>query len=310
MKLGMIDLDTSHPGSWVPIIREMGHDVTCVFDGGTVFPEGYAQEFADERDIPDVCASVEEMVGQVDAAIIHSCNWDLHVERARPFVEADVAVLIDKPMVGNVADAQTLIEWGNAGKIITGGSSFRWCFETLEFLAKPAEEVGTIHAAFAGCGIDEFNYGSHAFANLFGLMGTGCESVRHLGTHVQDQFELTWSDGRRGIVTVGVTGWLPNYATVVTEKSVVQFQPDTARIYRALLEHDLPILERKADPVDIHDLLEPELAAIAGLVSKDKGGEKVELSKLSGDDVGYDGAKFGREYRDQKLPKYLESKGK
>ena len=304
----MVDLDTSHPRSWLPIIREMGHDVTCVFDGGTIFPEGYADEFAAEMNVPTVCTTVEEMVARVDAAIIHSCNWDLHIERARPFVEADVPVMLDKPIVGNMRDAEQVSGWGDAGKVITGGSSFRWCEETLAFLAKPVEEVGTIHTAFAGCGVDEFNYGSHAFANLFGLMGIGCEHVRWLGEHVQDQFELTWTDGRRGIVTVGRTAWMPNYATVVTNKTVVQFQPDTARIYRALLRHDLPILAREAESVPLRQLIEPALAAIAGLVSKRRGGESVRLDALDVESPGYDGAAFAREYRDKRLPKYLAAK--
>jgi len=310
LNLGMVDLDTSHPKSWLPIIREMGHEVTCVCDGGTIFPEGFAREFADEMQVETVCATLDEMVDRVDAAIIHSCNWDLHVERARPFVEADVPVLLDKPIVGNVRDAERVITWGDAGKIISGGSSFRWCNETLAFLARAVEEVGTVHAAFAGCGVDAFNYGSHAFANLFGLMGVGCERVRWLGEHVQDQFELTWADGKRGIVTVGPTAWLPNYATVVTEKTVVQFQPDTAQIYRALLAHDLPILAGEAEPVPMRELIEPELAAIAGLVSKGRGGEPIALSDLIADSEGYDGAAFAAGYREKRLPKYLESKGK
>lgn len=306
----MVDLDTSHPRSWLRVLREMGHDVVCVFDGGTVYPEGYADEFAAEMNVPTVCTTVEEMVDKVDAAIIHSCNWDLHVERARPFVEADLPVLIDKPMVGNMRDVERVSAWGDAGKVITGGSSFRWCEETLAFLAKPVEEVGTIHTAFAGCGADEFNYGSHAFANLFGLMGVGCERVRWLGEHVQDQFELVWTDGRRGIVTVGRTAWLPNYATAVTEKTVVQSQPDVSLIYKALFRHDLPILAGKAEPVPIRQLIEPELAAIAGLVSKRRDGEPVRLDALDVESPGYDGAAFAREYREKQLPKYLAAKEK
>ena len=310
MKLGMVDLDTSHPGSWLPILRDMGHDVVCVHDGGTVYPEGYAAEFAAEHGITTVCETLEEMVGRVDAAIIHSCNWDLHVERARSFVEADVPVLLDKPIVGNVTDAQTLIEWAEAGKVVTGGSSLRYCYESRDFLSKPEEERGTIHAAFAGCGVDEFNYGIHAYSHLFGIVGSGCASVRWLGTHVQDQFELVWKDGRRGILTVGETAWLPGYATVVTSKTVVQFQVDNTRIYRALLEHELPILAGAAEPVPMRELLEPELAAIAGLVSKKAGGTPVAPSELAPGSAAYDGGAFATRYRRKRLPRYLEAKEK
>lgn len=307
----MLDLDTSHSDAFLPIIREMGHDVACVFNGGTIYPEEYAGEFAAEYGIATVCETPEEMVGRVDAALIHSCNWDLHVARARPFIEADIPVLIDKPMVGNINDAKTFIAWAESGKVITGGSSLRYCREVRELRAKPKEELGEIHAAFTGCGIDEFNYGVHAYAQMVGIMGVGVESVRYLGTHLQDQYELTWKDGRRGIVTVGTTEtWLPSYATVVTGKKVVQFEVDVTQIYRAFLEHDLPILEGKAEPTDMRDLLEPELAAIAGLASKRNGGMFVPLDTLDADSDGYDGDTFGKSYREKQLPKYLEAKEK
>jgi hypothetical protein len=309
MKLGMIDLDTSHPKSWLPILREMGHDVVSAFDGGTVYPEGYAAEFAAEQKIADVARRPEEMIGKVDAVIIHSADWDLHVERARAFVEADVPVLIDKPMAGNVRDAQTLIAWAKAGKVIAGGSSLRYSPDIREKVFDAGVKPEEIHLAHTGCGVDEFNYGIHAFAQMLAICGAGVGWVRWLGAHVQDSYELTWLDGRRGIVTVGATReWLPSYATVVTGSKVVQFEADVTRIYRALLEHDLPILAREAPPANMAELLEPELAAIAGLVSKRARGERIMPAALTADHPGYDGAAFGRQYRAQRLPKYLESK--
>jgi len=311
LKFGMIDLDTSHPASWLAVLGKMGHQVTCVFDGGTVYPEGYAQEFADEHGIDKVCGGLDEMVGGVDAAIVHSCNWELHIERARPFVEADIPVLIDKPIVGNVADALTLIGWADSGKVITGGSSLRWCYETQALLAQDEEERGEIHAAFTGCSVDAFNYGLHAYAQLVGIMGPGVSSVRWLGGHVQDQVELVWSDGRRGVVTVGETGgYLPMYGTVITTKKVVHYEADPKQIYRAFLEHELPILAGEVPADEARELLEPELAAIAALVSKGRGGERVELEDLSPEWAGYDGGAFARGYREKRLPKYLEGRKK
>ena len=31
MKIGLVDLDTSHPAAWVPILRELGHDVVGIY---------------------------------------------------------------------------------------------------------------------------------------------------------------------------------------------------------------------------------------------------------------------------------------
>ena len=59
----------------------------------------------------------------VHIAIVHSCNWDLHVSRAAPFVAQGKAVLIDKPIAGRLRDLQQLRTWADAGVRITGGSS-------------------------------------------------------------------------------------------------------------------------------------------------------------------------------------------
>src|SRR5437763_1376784 len=70
MKMGIVELDTSHPAAWIPIERTLGHQITEVFDSGSVHPPGYAQRFASEHQIPKVFASRDEIVSQVECATI------------------------------------------------------------------------------------------------------------------------------------------------------------------------------------------------------------------------------------------------
>ncbi|MDQ1257030.1 MAG: Oxidoreductase, partial [Candidatus Hydrogenedentes bacterium] len=228
MKIGIVDLDTSHPQNWVPIERELGYDVVGVWDGGTVHPAGYAEKFAKDHDIPRVFASVEEMVPAVDCAIIHSCNWDLHVERARPFVEAGKAVLIDKPMAGNLRDLNRIKEWAQGGVRIAGGSSLRFCDEIIDWVSQPVEERGTPHTVLCGCAVDEFNYGIHAYSMLSGIMGSGAVSVRHLSKGVQRRICVDYGGGRMGILIVGAArSWMPFYTAIATEKKAFQYQAES-----------------------------------------------------------------------------------
>src|SRR4051812_41103249 len=111
MKIGIVDLDTSHPAAWIPIERSLGHEIAGILDGGDIHPPGYAQKFAAEHQVPRIFASVDAMVKQVDCAIIHSCDWDTHVAKARPFVEAGKSVLIDKPVAGNLRDLRQIQSW-------------------------------------------------------------------------------------------------------------------------------------------------------------------------------------------------------
>jgi len=303
IKVGHVDLDTSHPGAWIPIIRDLGYEVVGVYDGGTVWPEGYAQEFADQHEVPKVYQTLSEMAREVDVAIIHSCNWDLHVKRAEPFVAEGKAILIDKPMVGNLSDANQLRAWAQRGIRITGGSSARYAYEVQEFLARPEEQRGRPHSIFCGCGVDEFNYGVHAYSLMAGLMGPGVESVRYLGSSTQKQIEVVWSDNRRGILTIGANpSYLPFYATVVSDRTAAHIQLDNSQLYRALLESVLPYLAGEAGPpTPIDELLEVELTAVAARMSWMHNGARIFLSDLRQDDAGYDGAAFAQSYRLQRL---------
>lgn len=302
MRIGVVDLDTSHPAAWIPIERELGHEIAGVWDGGSVHPESYVREFASEHDVPRIHDSLREMAGEVDCAIIHGCDWDTHVDKARPFIEAGKAVLVDKPVAGNASDLKQFSEWARQGARIAGGSSLRFCYEAQNYLARPAEERGTPHTVLTGCAVDEFNYGIHAYATAFSFLGPGVVSVRHLGKHVQRHIQLTWDDGRMGFLNIGQTAtWLPFYVTAATEKSVHQVD-GCADFYKAMLEAVLPYLEGKAKkpPIAFEQLIEPEWCALAAKLSWEDGDREVTLDEVRDTSVSYDGAQFAREYRDAK----------
>lgn len=299
MKIGIVDLDTSHPNAWVPILQDMGHEVAAVYDGGTVHDAGFAGEFAAKHGIPIVCDRLSDMPELVDAAIIHSVNWDLHVERARPFAEAGRAILIDKPMTGNAQDARQLLDWSRGGVRIAGGSALRFC-EEAEAWRRARDPEDRVVAALAGCSVDDFNYGIHAYALMLGIMGPGLASVRSAGVHIQHQVELAWRDGRKGFLSVGETaGYLPFYATIVSEREVRHMQVDPDRLYRSFLATTLPYLAgERAEIPPLGELLEAELAALAARRSLLEGGRTVALEEISAaTEPGYDGAAFAVQYR-------------
>jgi len=306
MKIGVVDLDTSHPQNWIPIERDLGHEVAGIWDGRAVHPPDYVKQFAQEHEIPKVYGKLEEMVEDVDCAVIHGCDWDTHVAKARLFLDVGKGVLIDKPMAGTVRDLNRLKRWAAEGARITGGSSLRFCYETQEWLAQSEEERGVPHTVVCGCGVDEFNYGIHAYSMLAGIMGAGAVRVRHLGQGVQRRIRISWPDGRIGLLVVGATPqWLPFYTTVTTERAVAQYQADSSRLYRALLEATLPYLAGQTDrpPIPVQELIEPELWALAARRSWREGDREVLLAELAEDDEGYDGKAFAREYRRKRYPK-------
>jgi hypothetical protein len=240
----------------------------------------------------------------VDGVIVHTTNWDRHLEQARAFVEADKAVLIDKPIVGNLRDANQVLDWAKTGACITGGSSLRFSAPVAEFLAQPVEERGEVHTAYAATGVDDYNYGIHAYAIMFGLMGTGIRSAQYIGYSRQKNVKLTWQDGRIGLLTIGRNAWLPFRLMAVTDKQSAFIDGSAGGSpYRSLLEATLPYLTGQTDqpPMAMGELLEPELAAIAARASWLNGGQEVFIDDLRLDDPGYDGTEFAAGYRRARL---------
>jgi hypothetical protein len=277
--------------------------IVSAWDSGETRPEGFAAEFCRKFNIPVALEKLEDMVDMVDGIILHTTNWDKHIEQARPFIEADKAVLIDKPIVGNMRDANIFLDWMKQGKRVTGGSSLRFVNEVRELLARPVEERGKVHTAYAAIGVDDFNYGIHAYAILSCLMGPGIQSVQFICESKQKNILIRWNDGKVAFLTVGKAAWLPFSVTAVTDKNIFMLPTDNTQIYKSLLEAQLPYLTGKTNepPLSVEEILEPELAAMAARVSWMNNGRKVFLTDLRQDIEGYDGGQFAREYRRARL---------
>jgi hypothetical protein len=278
-------------------------EIVSAWDSGETRPEGFAAEFCEKFNIPTAVEKLEDMFDMVDGVIVHTANWDKHIEQARPFIEADKAVLIDKPIVGNMRDANTFLDWMKQGKRVTGGSSLRFVQEVQELLAKPLSERGEIHTAYTATGVDSFNYGIHAYAILSCLMGPGIQSIQFICESKQKNILLRWDDGRAAFLTVGKAAWLPFNVSAVSDKNVFMLSVDNSRIYSSLLEAQLPYLTGKTEkqPLSIDEILEPEFAAIAALQSWTNNGQKFFLTDLHQDMKGYDGSQFAREYRRSRI---------
>lgn len=308
-KLGLVGLCTSHPGSWLPVIRKMTEEkivdveVVAAWDSGETRPENFAKEFCKEFSVPNAVKNSLDMMDMVDGVIVHTTNWDKHIAQARPFVEAGKAVLVDKPLAGNMKDLNQLLDWAKQGKRITGGSSLIYTKEVKEFLAKPVAERGEVHAAYSCIGVDDFNYGIHAYAMVSCLMGPGISSVRYITSSRQKHIAIKWANGNTALLTVGKAAWLPFNLTVVTDKNVEFIKADTSLIYRSLLEAELPYLTGKTDvpPMPFDALVEPEKTALAARMSWMNNGQEIFLTDLRSDGEGYDGNQFAIEYRRSRM---------
>ncbi len=302
MRLGFVSIDTSHPESWLPIEREFGCEVIGFFDEGEIHPASHARDFGERHGLK-VFSSLDDLVGSVDAVIIHSCNWDRHVSQAEPFIRAGKAVFIDKPMAGSLRDIEQLLAWSRDGARLAGGSCFFLCEEIEHWKANRGQHRP--HTLFAGCAVDEFNYAIHAYSMAAAVFGPGIRRVRFLGSHVQDRIQLEWTGGESAFLSIGAQdGWLQGHLTIVTDRSAIQLRPGTDHLYDGYVRSVLGYLAGLQDhpPVAMQALLECELAAIGALESRLHEGKWIELRDLDDRSPSYDGADFASSYKRQKYP--------
>ena len=308
-RIGLVGLCTSHPESWIPIMRDMTKEglvdveIVAAWDSGETRPAGFAAEFCRTWDIPHPVSAPEDMLPLVDGVIVHTTNWDRHLEQAAPFVEAGKSVYLDKPEAGNTEELARIADWIKSGRRVTGGSVMRFCREIAELVATPEDIRGRICTAYTSIGVDDYNYGIHGYAELCAALGPGVASAQYVGESNQKQILLQWRGGKCGILTVGSTAWLPFHVTVTTDRKVFQVAVDNTRVYRSMLEAVLPYFSGMTDvaPLGPDTLLEPEYAALAARMSWMNGGRKVYLSDLPLSRDGYDGTAFARNYRRARL---------
>lgn len=303
-KIGLVGLCTSHPECWVPVMRDLTSEglvdieVVACWDSGETRPADFAKTFAENFNIPHTPATLEEMLPLVDGVIVHTTNWDKHLEQARIFVEANKAVYLDKPVAGNLGEINQILDWIKQGKRVTGGSVLRFCREILACRKTVEEANETIYTAYSVIGVDDYNYGIHGYAALIAAMGSDVLSVQYIGSSNQKQILIKFVNGRVGILTVGKTKWLPFNLTATTESKVHQVSVDNMQLYRAMLESVMPYFTGKTDiaPLEAMSLVMPELTALAAKQSWLNNGAEVFITDID-KNINYDGTQFATEYR-------------
>lgn len=92
-----------------------------------------------------------DLIGEVDAAIVSSRDGALHLDHARPLLEAGIPVLIDKPLAASVTDARELLEISQRHDArLVSYSALRFVPELTAFTLEHPERSGLRHLHVVG----------------------------------------------------------------------------------------------------------------------------------------------------------------
>ena len=303
LKIGLVDIDVSHPGAFAAKMQELGLPMRYTHLVNRGFREADEVEgFAKKWDVT-VLSDIAEMAEATDVGFIQSCNWEKHLDFALPFIEKGKPVFIDKPIVGTLADVRRVRELAAKGAVILGSSSARYAAELDAFLAIPVAERGETLHIFASAGVDEFNYGSHVGEIISRLAGAPAVSCRYVGKSEKrdgsyaETFFATFENGITATYTLCTGMWQPFEVSVLTShRGQHTFRIDSSKIYAALLTELAAALEGKENKLaSVDEITDSILMMLAGKVSRDRGGEAVAIAELP-EDAAFDGATFEKAY--------------
>lgn len=185
--------ENDHPYSWSAILN--GYDPDRLADCPSAVIRSYlsrqrAEDFGipgvrvthvwsdDRRDaervaavskVPHIVDRPEDLIGKVDAVLIPTDKGSEHVQRARPFVEADVPVFIDKPLCDNEPDLRTFADWVARGRAIQSCSAFRYARE-FETLREELPGCGELRLVVATIAKSWERYAIHALEGVHALL--------------------------------------------------------------------------------------------------------------------------------------------
>jgi len=232
--------------------------------------------------VPNVVAKAEDVIGDVDAVIIATDIGSEHLERARPFIEADIPLFIDKPLTDRADHLKQFIAWHREGNAFMSSSCMRYSQEYAE-LRKRIDAVGDLRLITITMAKTWERYGIHALEAVYPFFRSGVfTSVTHTGTEKRNIMHLAHEDGVDTVLSVidDLYGCFGHLHVFGTEDSGSAVFSDTFFAFKAQLEAFVDYLRTGAQPFPFEETVEQMKIIVAGLRSRDENGRTVFLEEI------------------------------
>jgi len=300
--LGMVE-DNGHPYSWSAIING-DYDPQVMADCGYPVIPQYLAANKDKLGIPDarvthiwtdnpedaqkvarasVIANIvshpEDVIGKVDAVCIATDIGSEHLSRAKPFIDADIPVFIDKPLTDNKDDLNEFIKFYRAGKKILSSSCMRYAREIEEL--KQAD-IGKLHLATAFTCKTWARYGIHALEGLYQLTGPGFISVRDVGQENRHTVLLKHKKSADAVIWAyyDAFGGFGAYQTIGDKGAGYCKFSDTFYAFKTQLESFIEFVRTGKQPFPSEETFELMAIIIAAQKSLKNDGKEIFLTEI------------------------------
>jgi len=304
LKFGAVTIDVSHPRAFAKELSKGDRAAyTAVFNDGFRTDEE-VKAFADEFGLT-IYNDLDEMIDNIDLGLVHSCNWDKHLDYIMHFVNKGKPVFVDKPIVGNLADCRKIIDLVTNGAVILGTSALRYCYEVQNTTSKMAELGSRPLHIHTTVGVDEYNYAIHAVELICGLNAAIPVSCRWVGNaqingegEKVDTYFITFDNGSTASYSnLGKKFALCNTSVLTDKGSDFCFAVDNTKLYEAMLTKVCDAMEGNKDAlISVPVMVESVKVLLACKASKLNGGAEVRLDSPVLEEVSFDGNLFEESY--------------
>ena len=180
----------SHADTWGPVMNPapgrdsgLGMRVTAIWSESAA----RAQQFAESYGVATVVAWPEDLIGQIDAVMIHEMDAGKTLDLARPFIEARLPTYVNRPFAATVAQAEEILSLARQHRTpVTTCSALRYAPEALE-LGERVKGLGPIRSyVAAGSSGPFYCYAIHLIELARAVVGGGIEQVTTLGAPILD----------------------------------------------------------------------------------------------------------------------------
>jgi hypothetical protein len=305
LRIGILGLDTSHTVSFAKLLNDpanpshiAGGRIVAAWKGGSPDiessasrVEGFAAEMSGTYGVK-LCASIEEVMRDVDAVMILSLDGRTHLDQARRVFPFHKPVFVDKPLAASLRDGIEIFRLARQLHVpCFSASSERFTPDVAEL--KQAK-LGKLRGVFSyGPAViephhpDLFWYGVHAVEKCYAVMGMGCETV--VRTHAADADVVTgvWSDGR--VATIRGTRNTKYGFGLIEFGSDAVVAGRESEGYEGLISQIMGFFQTGIEPVSHAETIETLTFMEAADESKRRGGTPVTLAEVLRANGGADG---------------------
>ncbi len=221
MNLGVIGLSegNGHPYSWSAIVNgdfneeamaDCGYPTIPAYLGAnrdTLGIEGarvshiwtqdgdLSRHVAKASHIETVVDRMEDLIGNVDAVLLSRDDPENHKAMAKPFIDADVPIFIDKPLAFNREDLDWFAEQVANGKFIMSSSALRYSAGN-QSMREHLPTIGKVKLAVAVGAKDLRKYAIHYLEGMIAFLGDPkVLNVQHVGEPGKDILRLELDGG-------------------------------------------------------------------------------------------------------------------